>query len=370
MSDKPVIGDGDSKSRAFDQIPVVNISALFGSDETAKRAVALEIKEAASHVGFLYVTGHGIAPERIDKLLTRASEFFALPLETKQKYYIGQSRAHRGYVPTGEENFYANEGGNEVASVDKKEAFDLSIELPVDDPDHVLGYRLLGPNQWPAEVPAFREDVYDYYCEVIDLSRTMFRGFALALDLPEDYFQRITTKPPSQLRLVHYPEGPNRFAAEEGKSRQSDWGISAHTDYECFTILHATLPGLEVLNAAGDWIDAPPVPGAFVINIGDMMEVLTNGRFIATPHRVRNVPHERYSFPLFCAVDFDTLIEPLPEFKGDGSSAYPTYVAGDHLFAETMKTFAYLRALERDGVIAMPASEQAAAIAFGRKENA
>lgn len=352
--------------RNFDKIPLVDISALFGSDEVAKRKVAEEISDAASNVGFLYVTGHGIAPAMIEKLLARAGDFFALPVETKQNYYIGRSRAHRGYVPVGEENFYAGD----VATVDKKEAFDLSIELPVDDPDHVRGYRLLGPNQWPAEVDGFEKDVYAYYQAVISLSHTLFRGFALALGLPETYFQSITTKPPSQLRLVHYPEGPNRFAAEEGKSQHSNWGISAHTDYECFTILHATKPGLEVLNAAGEWIDAPPIAGAFVINIGDMLEALTNGRFIATPHRVRNVSEERFSFPLFCAVDFDTVIEPLPEFRDGAQVTYPSYVAGDHLFAETMKTFAYLRALEREGVVAMPASEKESAIAFGRKETA
>jgi isopenicillin N synthase-like dioxygenase len=356
----------EQKGRAFDRIPLVDISALFGGDEPAKRKVAAEIAEAASTVGFLYVTGHGIAPGLIDKLLTRAAEFFALPVDVKERYYIGNSRAHRGYVPVGEENFYAGE----MATVDKKEAYDLSIELPEDDPDHVTGYRLLGPNQWPAEVPWFREDVYGYYQAVIALSQVMFRGFALALGLPEDYFRSLTTKPPSQLRLVHYPEGPNRFAAEAGKTQKSEWGISAHTDYECFTILHATRPGLEVLNAAGEWIDAPPVPGAFVINIGDMLEVLTNGRFIATPHRVRDVPEERYSFPLFCAVDYDTVIEPLPEFRGQGTREYPRYVAGDHLFAETMKTFAYLRALEKQGVVAMPASELESTVAFGRKESA
>ena len=353
-------------ARDFDKIPLVDIAALFGNDEAAKRKVADEIAQAASNVGFLYVTGHGIAPDKIERLLARAGEFFALPVETKQNYYIGNSRAHRGYVPVGEENFYAGE----VATVDKKEAFDLSIELPVDDPDHILGYRLLGPNQWPAEVSDFEKDVYGYYRSVISLSQTLFRGFALALGLPETYFQSITTKPPSQLRLVHYPEGPNRFVAEAGKSQQSDWGISAHTDYECFTILHATKPGLEVLNAAGAWIDAPPVAGAFVINIGDMLEALTNGRFIATPHRVRNVSEERFSFPLFCAVDFDTVIGPLPEFRDGAATTYPSYVAGDHLFAETMKTFAYLRKLERDGVVSMPASEKESGVAFGRKESA
>ena len=277
----------ETKGRAFDRIPLVDISALFGSDAGAKQNVAAEIADAAANVGFLYVTGHGIPALMIEKLLERAAEFFALPVDVKKKYYIGNSRAHRGYVPMGEENFYAGE----LASVDKKEAFDLSIDLPADDPDHIKGYRLLGPNQWPAEVPSFKADVYGYYRAVIDLSQTLFR-------------------------------------------------------------------------------DAPPVPGAFVINIGDMLEVLTNGRFIATPHRVRDVPQERFSFPLFCAVDYDTVIEPLPEFRDENAQRYPHYVAGDHLLAQTMKTFAYLRQLQKDGVVAFPESEVASDIAFGRKETA
>lgn len=356
----------ETKGRAFDRIPLVDISALFGSDAGAKQSVAAEIAAAAANVGFLYVTGHGIPALMIEKLLERAAEFFALPVDVKKKYYIGNSRAHRGYVPMGEENFYAGE----LASVDKKEAFDLSIELPADDPDHIKGYRLLGPNQWPAEVPSFEADVYGYYRAVIDLSQTLFRGFALALGMPENYFESLTRKPPSQLRLVHYPAGLSEFEGDGETTQKSEWGISPHTDYECFTILHATLPGLEVLNAAGDWIDAPPVPGAFVINIGDMLEVLTNGRFIATPHRVRDVPQERFSFPLFCAVDYDTVIEPLPEFRDESAQRYPHYVAGDHLLAQTMKTFAYLRQLQKDGVVAFPESEVASDIAFGRKETA
>lgn len=353
-----------NKGRAFDRIPIVDVSGLFSDDAAAKAAVAREMAEAASNVGFLYVTGHGIPASMIDKLLARASEFFALPLATKQKYYIGNSRAHRGYVPTGEENFYSGE----VPTVDKKEAFDLSVELPEDDPDHIKGYRLLGPNQWPAEVQDFRKDIYGYYEAAMSLGRTLFRGFALALGLPETHFDACLTKPPSQLRLVHYPEGPNRFKSEPGVARKSDWGISAHTDYECFTILHATKPGLEVLNAAGAWIDAPPVPGAFVINIGDMLEALTNGSFIATPHRARDVSEERFSFPLFCAVDFDTVIEPLPVPGKGGRSDYPRYVAGEHLLAQTMKTFAYLRRLEKAGVVSLPEAEMSSDVSFGRKE--
>ncbi|MDR3500203.1 MAG: 2-oxoglutarate and iron-dependent oxygenase domain-containing protein [Parvibaculum sp.] len=348
------------KGRAFDSIPLINIAPMFGADEEAKARTAREIAKAASEVGFLYVTGHGVPEAMIERLKAKAAAFFALPLETKQKYYIGNSRAHRGYVPTAEEAFY----NGEVPKIDKKEAFDLSVELAADDPDHIKGYRLLGPNQWPAEVEDFRKDVYAYYEAAIGLGHTLFRAFALSLGLEEDYFERFLKKPPSQLRLVHYPENPADAAAAA-----SEWGISAHTDYECFTILHATTPGLEVLNAEGRWIDAPPVPGAFVINIGDMMEALTNGRFIATPHRVRNVSEERYSFPLFCALDYETVIEPLPKFIAAGEPPrYGRYVAGDHLLAQTMLTFAYLRRLRADGKLALPGGARDNTSTFGRRE--
>jgi isopenicillin N synthase-like dioxygenase len=352
-------GHATGKGTAFDHIPAVDIAPLFHDDATRKAAVAREMAHAASAVGFLYVTGHGIPDRLIETLREKAADFFALPTETKHKYYIGHSRAHRGYVPVGEERFYSGD----AARIDKKEAFDLSIELPEDDPDHVRGYRLLGPNQWPVEVAGFRDHVYAYYQAVLELGRTLFRGFALALELPEDFFEPHLTKPPSQLRLLHYPANDNPATV------QTDWGISPHTDYECFTILKATTPGLEVLNSEGRWIDAPPLPGAFVINIGDMLEALTNGRFIATPHRVRNIPDERYSFPLFCSLDYDTVIEPLPRFAGaDQLSRYPRYIAGDHLLAQTMKTFVYLQNLQRTGVVSLPNSEVGHGIHFGRKE--
>ncbi len=357
-SDRP--GQSSGKGTAFDRIPLVDIAPLLGSDAAEKSRVAKAMAQAASDVGFLYITGHGVPDALIERLRAQAAAFFSLPLPLKQKYYIGLSKAHRGYVPAGEETFYTTA----EAKVDKKEAFDLSIDLPADDPDHIIGYRMLGPNQWPSEVSGFRDDVSAYYRAVTGLGRILFRGFALALALEENYFDKHLTKPPSQLRLVHYPADPGQIAA----ANVSDWGISPHTDYECFTILHATTPGLEVLNAVGRWIDAPPVPGAFVINIGDMMEALTNGRFIATPHRVRNVAVERFSFPLFCSLDYDTVIEPLPHCIGSAKAPlYPRYIAGDHLLAQTMRTFGYLRKLVEAGVISLPESERTHDVSFGRK---
>jgi isopenicillin N synthase-like dioxygenase len=144
---------------------------------------------------------------------------------------------------------------------------------------------------------------------------------------------------------VHYPYNPD---AEDHN------GIGAHTDYECFTLLKPTAPGLEILNGAGEWIDVPPVAGAFVVNIGDMLELWTNGAFVATSHRVRKVKEERYSFPLFFNVDYDTEVKPLPQFASRDGETRPTLRAGEHLFAQTAQTFAYLRTRVESGDLVLP----------------
>jgi isopenicillin N synthase-like dioxygenase len=180
-----------------------------------------------------------------------------------------------------------------------------------------------------------------------ELARLMFRGFALALDLPEDHFEAHRTFPPSQLRLIHYP-----FDADAPPDQA---GIGAHTDYEFFTILQGTAPGLEVLNGRGEWIDAPPVAGAFVINIGDMLQTWTNGEFTATSHRVRRVAEERFSFPFFATCDYWTQVAPHPRFvSGRRPPGYPTVVSGEHLFAQTARTFGYLKARRARGELLLP----------------
>lgn len=319
---------------AFTRLPVVDVSGLFSADQTRRRETALQLGSAAKDAGFLYITGHGVPQPLIDSLLDRTREYFAQPLADKMRHYIGQSSNHSGYVPEGEEQF-------DSGVIDHKEAYDIGFDL------HPREERrpMLGPNQW-ADMPGFREDVKAYYDAVLALGNQLFKGFALALGLPEDAFSRYVTTPPSQLRLIHYPFNP------EAADRP---GIGAHTDYECFTILLPTAPGLEVLNGAGEWIDVPLVEGAFVINIGDMLEVLSNGMYVATSHRVRKVAEERYAFPLFCACDYDTVIAPVTELLSEAEPArYAPVRCGDHLFAQTVQTFGYLkRRLER-GELSMP----------------
>jgi isopenicillin N synthase-like dioxygenase len=325
----------------FERLPLIDVSGLESADLSARRRAALELDRAARNSGFFYAAEHGLAPTLIDGLEAAAADFFALPEAIKQRYYIGSSTNHRGYVPPGEEVFYAG-------SKDTKEAFDLSLDLPDSDPDYRAGNRLLGPNRWPSEVRHFRERVDAYYSAVTALGRRLLRGFLLALELPEDHFDRVLHKPPSQLRLIHYPFAPSALDAP---------GIGAHTDYECFTILHATSPGLEVRNARNHWVDAPPVPGAFVINIGDLLEVLSNGRWVSTTHRVRKVTRERYSAPLFFNLDYDAEVAPAPHLVlRDGEARYPSVRAGEHLLAQTAQSFAYMKEQIARGEMSLPSN--------------
>ena len=330
----PDAGTSGRAGTAFTRVPVVDIAALGMGEPAAEGAAIAALGQAASEVGFLHITGHGIAPAVIERMQAAAKRFFALPEAAKQASYIGLSGNHRGYVPEGEETLGAQDPAN--PGRDRKEAFDLALDLsassvPADHP-------MLGPNQWPG-LPGFREDVMAYYAAVFAVGQRLLAGFAQALGEPPESLSRLVNCPPSQLRLIHYPFTPGVADAP---------GIGAHTDYECFTLLLATGPGLEVMNQAGEWIDAPPVPGALVVNIGDMLEYWSGGRFVATSHRVRKVAEERWSFPLFFALDYDTELRPL------GQPDAEPIRTGEHLYAQTMQTFRYLRERVEAGALALP----------------
>jgi isopenicillin N synthase-like dioxygenase len=326
-----------SGTTSFTSVPIVDISGLRSPDRAERERVAGEIGTAAGEVGFLYVSGAGVDDTLFERMLASTTEFFALPLAEKMRYYIGLSKCHRGYVPSGEE-------GLATGMPEMKEAFDTAMDLPADDHDYVAGNPMLGPNTWP-DLPGFADAVTAYYHAVLDVGHRLLWAFAVALGEDPDTFSKHATKTPSQLRLIHYPYNPDADDAH---------GIGAHTDYECFTLLKPTAPGLEVMNGAGEWIDVPPVPDTFVVNIGDMLELWTNGAYVATSHRVRKVKEERYSFPLFFNVDYHTEVKPLPQFASRDGKQRPALRAGEHLFAQTAQTFAYLRNRVEAGELVLP----------------
>lgn len=300
-------------------LPLVDISKLQSTELSDRIEVATALDRACKEVGFLYLKGEQFNFNYVQNLIAVTQAYFKQDIETKMKHYIGLSHNHSGYVPIGEEQFAGN-------SYDLKEAYDINYDYQGTKKDCPL----LGPTLWP-ENEIFKTTVSLYYQHLRDISQQIFRGFALALELNEDFFDDKLTEAPSQLRLIHYPYNPDIQDAE---------GIGAHTDYECFTLLLPTAAGLQVLNKQGQWIDIPLIENTLVMNIGDMMEILSNGKYLATKHRVKKVSEERYSFPLFCACNYDTIIEPVIKTQ---SPKYNAIIGGEHLFNQTAQTFAYLK---------------------------
>jgi isopenicillin N synthase-like dioxygenase len=260
-----------------------------------------------------------------------AQRFFALPGAEKMTIALARSPFMRGYFPIEGEVLDPALGG------DYKEGFDMALDLPLDHPAVVVRKPLHGPNQWPARPPEFRPIVQRYFDDLIALGRTVSRGFALALDLAEDFFTRRMQHPTAILRLLRYPPNPQAAALEKTQP-----GCGAHSDYGYLTILaQDQVGGLQVQNRAGKWIDAKPVPGAYVCNIGDMMAQWTNDRFAATQHRVVSSPdRERYSIPFFFHPDFDTEVACLPSCQSaDNPPRYAPTTTGAHIVRRLQEAY-------------------------------
>ncbi|MBO9602736.1 MAG: isopenicillin N synthase family oxygenase [Novosphingobium sp.] len=300
-------------------LPLVDISRLASDDREQRMSVARDLDRACVEAGFLYIKGSQFDGALFRRLIERAKLYFAQDDQTKMKSYIGLSENHSGYVPVGEEQFG-------VGTYDLKEAFDVNYDCRLPEARRPL----VGPNLWP-DMPGFREDVLAYYDHVKGIGHQLFRAFALALGLEEAHFDAHLRHPPSQLRLIHYP-----FDARA----EDRPGIGAHTDYECFTLLFATAAGLQVVDKHGEWVDVPLIDGTMIMNISDMMEIMSNGRYVATKHRVKKVPEERFSFPLFFSCDYDHVIA--PQVRGE-APRYQPLKGGEHLYNQTAQTFAYLK---------------------------
>lgn len=324
-------------------LPLVDISKLSSPYLEDRLTVAAALDRAAKEVGFLYLTGEEFNPDLFTALHETAKRYFSQDLQSKMKHYIGLSENHSGYVPIGEERFAENH-------IDLKEAYDVNYDYQGLD-----GRRpLIGPTQWPND-PEFKTHVSNYYQHIKAVGQQIFQSFALALGLDEHYFDAHILKAPSQLRLIHYPFHANA---------QDQDGIGAHTDYECFTLLLPTASGLQVLNKQGQWIDIPLLENTLVMNVGDMMEILSNGRYLATKHRVKKISEERYSFPFFFSCDYDYVIQPVTQ---DESPKYSALQCGEHLFNQTAQTFQYLKEKVKRGEIQLKNARRL--YSFGLDEN-
>ena len=319
-------------------LPVIDVAPLRVGGDAA--AVARDIEAASRASGFFYVTGHGVPADLLDRLDATAREFFALPEEEKLEIAMARGgRAWRGYFPVG--------GELTAGRPDNKEGLYFGTELPPDHPRVQSGLPLHGPNLFPRQVPELREAVLSYLAALTEAARVVLRGVALSLALEPGYFEDSYTATPTVLfRVFHYPPQP---PDDDG------WGVGEHTDYGLLTLLAQDRnAGLQVHTPDG-WVDAPPLPGAFVCNIGDMLDRLTGGYYRSTPHRVRNLTgRDRLSFPFFFDPDFTAEVPPLPgrarlddggrpRWDGADLQAF-TGTYGDYLMAKVGKVFPQLRA--------------------------
>ena len=284
-------------------------------------AVARAIDDACRAHGFFYVSGHGVSDRLQRRLDAAARGFFALPAADKARIAMTRGgRAWRGWFPF--------EGELTSGRPDRKEGIYFGAELGPGDARVRAGTPLHGANLFPDEVPALRPAVLEYLAAMTGLGQAVLRGVALALGLDDDWFdEHLTADPLILFRIFRYPP--------ETGVPDPNWGVAEHTDYGLLTILRQDdLGGLEVHAPAG-WIDAPPLPGTFVCNLGDMLERMTGGRYRSTPHRVRNRGDgDRLSFPFFFDPAWDAEVLPIPR-AGEGAAEARARWDGEDVFAFT-----------------------------------
>jgi len=311
----------ESRRLAFTEIPIVDFAPMQSDDVKGTQSLADDVYKACTEVGFFYIKNHGVTQSNINELLDISHQFFALDDKDKMAIDISRSSFSRGYIPMcGEKN-------NQHSKGDLKETFDMAIEIDDADPDFLAGNPLYGPNQWPENFPEFKRVMNAHFERITTLCRDIYKAFALSLGLPEDYFEGMIDKPLDILRLLRYP--PQLVVKDKDQI-----GTGAHSDFDCFTVLYQDpTGGLQALNSDGEWIDAPPIEGTFLINVGDMMERWTNGLFVSTIHRVINRSKtDRYSTVFFAAPNYRTQVECLPSCKSaENPPRYPPISAGDYI---------------------------------------
>ena len=294
-------------------VPTID-AALLRDDSAGATAAAVEaIRDACTNTGFFYVTN--VFASRADQaLLARMQHFFALPDDDGRKQRVRNDDAgDLGWTPVGGESAY------QPGTIAHVESYDIER----------LGD---GRNLWP-DIDGFRDDVEAYWREVSALGLRILERIAAAVGLEPAFFaDRCRSQQLNTLRLLHYPQS-------DVPADDINVGISAHTDFECLSLLYQTSPGLELTDVNGNWYDTPATDGGLFVFIDDMLEFWTNGYLKATGHRVRHTPQQRFSIVLFMAVDDGITIEPLPEFTGDGNEAqYPSVTQAAHIEAEMARS--------------------------------
>nr|WP_314142815.1 2-oxoglutarate and iron-dependent oxygenase domain-containing protein [uncultured Rhodococcus sp.] len=311
-------------------IPIIDIADLSSPDSSRRTSVARQIADANARIGFLVITGHGVPQALIHRMHAVSEEFFALPEPIKSSVQQPDTTTSRGYVPPRARSLAAS--GTGMGEKDFVEYFAAG-------PDHRTGSGVFDHrNIWPETPTTFRQVWTDYFSELERVGNALLRGFALGLDMPENYFESFCDDHCSVLFANGYP--PVSTAPTPGKVR-----LGQHTDYGSLTILYRdeNPSGLQVWQDE-QWRHVPDIPGSFVVNIGDLMARWTNDRWVSTLHRVANPPAASYgkrriSIPYFHQPNADAVIEAIPTCVGPGNpTRYEPITSGQNYLDKTRRS--------------------------------
>lgn len=305
-------------------LPVIDVTALLsGQDGEVLDGVAAAVRAACLGTGFFYIRGHGVPDEVMAGLFEANRRFHALPEAEKLK--IKLNRWHRGYEPFATAKMKASARFAPAKTANQAESFFLRHEVSSDD----AGYgekSLMGPNQWPDD-PVFRIAVDAANTALRELGSALLPVFSVAVGEQPEFFGQIFGQPSTALRVIHYPPSPEDIP-------EGQYGIHPHTDYGFLTILaQDDIGGLEVRHVDGSWIEAPHIPGTFLVNAGDILARWTNDVFNSTPHRVINKSPSvgRYSTGMFFDPNIETVIRCLDRFVDEARPAkYEPVRYGDY----------------------------------------
>jgi isopenicillin N synthase-like dioxygenase len=283
-------------------IPVIDVSGI-GKDPKIDADLGREFLSAYGTWGFSYLIGHPIDRTLIEAVFEQSRTFHAQPLIEKMKILV--NKQHRGFIPF-KGSTDVNSSVETVTKPNQSESLMLLRDLPADHPEVLAGNYLAGANQWPSDLPNFVNVMTQYQQEMWKFSGQLIEVIARALN-DDGTMHSAFESPTTWLRLLHYPP-------QDPQSPSDEFGSAPHTDFGAITLLaQDDVGGLSVKTPDGQWVDVPPMPDAFVMNVGDMLHRWSNGRLLSTPHRVTNRSGlERCSVPFFFDPNVTSVIEPLP----------------------------------------------------------
>jgi isopenicillin N synthase-like dioxygenase len=314
-----------------DAIPVIDLGPYLAGESGALDRVAAELRHALTDIGFYSIVNHGVPSSLVDEVYHQVARFHARPLDEKLKIKLDKHNV--GYLPMMGDTLRTSVVAN-VTKPNMSEAFFMARDLAPDHPDVVSGRRFRSANQWPEDLPGFREPLVEY-CDALErLVQHLVRVYARALDLPAAYFDGPFTDFQYKLRATHYPSQP--------EARDDEFGIAPHTDTSFLTLLAPNeVLGLAFRTRAGDWIDVPTIPDAFIVNGGQLLLRWTNDYFLATPHRaVNHTGGERYALAFFCDAHIDWPIAAVPTCVGPGRPPrYETTYYTDYMIRYQERTY-------------------------------